>query len=460
MKKFLLVFVGALLIILILVGFWFLLTRNNSTDIEPATPFEGETGFGDFFDIESGGNIGFEGFTETLDEEDFIAETQIPILRQLSAEPVAGYTFFKKEFDFINPNIGDEETEGESTIKEDRYVFRFMERATGHIFETAEHTLTTEKITNTTTQQVYNAIFSNEGQYVVFEKTSATSESVDSFVGEIIEKEIETTTDENILLSEETEKEFVLEIEPYSIVSNFFVSSPSKNSFAYIISSNDSASITTDSFTSRGKESIFNSPIKEWQMDWKSDSINLTTKPSSKADGVSYLLNTNTGSLNKLIGGIKGLTTNISQDGETLLYSESSGNSVVVRVQDVVSGEASRLAISTLPEKCVFSKTRENIIYCGAQSNSTNASLPDDWYKGKVSFRDSIWEINTENNFVSIFYNFDENKFGEFDLINLDITEGDEYLTFVNKKDLTLWSLNLSVLNNEDSFSIDSPEDF
>ena len=93
-------------------------------------------------------------------------------------------------------------------------------------------------------------------------------------------------------------------------------------------------------------------------------------------------------------------------------------------------------------------------------SNSVNTKLPDDWYKGKVSFNDSIWKINTTTGLVEMFYNFNRNKFGSFDLIDLSLTEGDEFMLFKNKKDLTLWSLNLKELDNRNVFTTDSPEDF
>ncbi len=459
MKKFILVFLGIIIVVAIGLGVWMLINKSPLTN-NNGEPFSGESGFGSFFDTKNGRNNNFTGGPfDDLEESDFVATTKLPILRQLSAEPVAGYVFFKKEFEILNSNIGEEETVTEETIKEGRFVFRFIERATGHIFETAEHFLTTTKITNTTSPKIVSALFSDDGNFVFFEKLNITGEGIDSFIGEVVEQEIPQTNEDE--QTSTINKSYSLEIEPYSILSNLTVPSPNKNSFAYLVSSNESSSIFIDSFENKNKVEIFNTPIKEWLIDWTTqDTINMTTKPSSESVGHSYSLNTRTGSLNKLIGNINGLTTKISPNEEGLLYSETSGNSIITRFKSLESGEDRRIPLSVLPEKCVFSNTQDDVIYCGTQSNSVNTKLPDDWYKGKVSFNDSIWKINTTTGLVEMFYNFNRNKFGSFDLIDLSLTEGDEFMLFKNKKDLTLWSLNLKELDNRNVFTTDSPEDF
>jgi hypothetical protein len=361
MKKFLTVLSWIIIIAFLVFVFWFLFLRGGGTQ-EQQPVFEDDGGFGTFFDSSGTRNNSVVGGTEELEPQDFIRETRIPILRQLSREPVAGYTFFKKDFEVLNPIIGTS-TE-ESTETEEKYVFRFIERATGHILEVPEHELTTEKITSTTVQKIYNAFFSSDGTRVVFEKLSDGGEGVDSYFGEIITNTIEEE-------GEDPYEEVVFEVEPYSIISEFIDVSPSQNSFAYLVTGSDSSSLFVDNFEGSSKEEIFNSPIKNWLMDWGADGyIGLTTKPSSGEPGYSYIINVSTGSQTKVLDEIDGLTTKLSPSADYVLFAEADGRAIDLGVKNISTGFIDTLSIATLPEKCAFSKVDEKIVYCGAPNRS------------------------------------------------------------------------------------------
>ena len=97
------------------------------------------------------------------------------------------------------------------------------------------------------------------------------------------------------------------------------------------------------------------------------------------------------------------------------------------------------MGITTLPEKCVFSKTDENKIYCAVPISMPSAKYPDEWYQGLISFSDNLWQINVNTGIAKIiFYKSD------FDITNLFTDKNENYLFFTNKKDSTLWSLQIS----------------
>jgi hypothetical protein len=83
-----------------------------------------------------------------------------------------------------------------------------------------------------------------------------------------------------------------------------------------------------------------------------------------------------------------------------------------------------------------------------------------DLLKGQLFFSDFIWRINTEEGTIKLLYSFDQEKFGLFDVINVEITDEDEFILFRNKRDLTLWSLNLKELEGGARFTPESPVDF
>lgn len=438
MKKILFIIGGIVLIVLVGFGIWSLFLRGEDSIIKNV--FEDEVNFGTFFDTQGSVSNVFDGNYDDLEESDFVRETRLPILRQISSEPVAGYTFFTKEFEELkNVELGtttESSTEPEKILV-DKYVFRFIERGTGHVYETVEDSLTVEKVTNTTIQKINTAIFSENNSKILFEKLSDTEEGIDSFVAEIIIPENSTSTQP------------YLEIQPYSIISDSFSKEPKTNNFIYLISSSYSSSIVKDNFENLTEKILVDIPLKDLLIEWGGESLALlTTKPSYDQPGYSYLLNTNTGSYKKILGEINGLTTKINSEGTKVLYSESNNNSISLNILDLETKEIKSLSLSALPEKCVFSNMDENIIYCASQNRNTTENLPDGWYKGKILFEDLIWKINTETNQTSLVYNFDSTKYGFFDAINLKLTPEDEYLTFVNKRDLSLWSLSLKELGS------------
>ncbi len=86
-------------------------------------------------------------------------------------------------------------------------------------------------------------------------------------------------------------------------------------------------------------------------------------------------------------------------------------------------------------------ESEENTTYCAIPRNLTLRNLPDNWYKGIASFSDDIWRINLETNEAELVMELTEN----IDVVNMKINETGDYLAFLNKKDMTLWGIDLSL---------------
>lgn len=200
----------------------------------------------------------------------------------------------------------------------------------------------------------------------------------------------------------------------------------------------------TYNFATKAKKQIFETPLTEWMANWGSDSkIDLTTKASGLVDGFSYLLDAKTGSFVKDVGSKKGLTTLLSPDGKKLLYSEYSNNQISTSVVDLVSNKVTSISPATLPEKCVWTKDSKKI-YCAAAIKGVAFLYPDDWYKGKISFDDSLWVIDTNDMTGNIIYDFTAKSGQHIDAINLQLNSNENYLGFINKKDGILWGFDLA----------------
>jgi hypothetical protein len=197
-------------------------------------------------------------------------------------------------------------------------------------------------------------------------------------------------------------------------------------------------------FDSTNKNEVFNSPFNEWLPQWpEAYVIALTTKAASIADGYLYFLNIRSGSFEKVLGGVLGLTANTSPDLNFVLYSESADNRFKTSVYDRGENTRYNLPITTLPEKCAWSSTEEHTVYCGVPNTVAPGAYPDAWYQGVVSFTDTIWEINAATRVANQVINPTEIVRAEFDIINPSVSDDGTLLLFTNKKDSTLWSLAL-----------------
>ena len=104
------------------------------------------------------------------------------------------------------------------------------------------------------------------------------------------------------------------------------------------------------------------------------------------------------------------------------------------------------IPIFTFPEKCVWSKDNINI-YCGIPTQNISNNSLENWYKGNILFSDDIWSINTKTTKIKKIISPSEIEEEGIDIINISITDNNDYLIFMNKKDYTLWGL--QIISNE-----------
>lgn len=198
------------------------------------------------------------------------------------------------------------------------------------------------------------------------------------------------------------------------------------------------AGIAAD-FKNKNQRKIFELPFGEFNVGWPAkDTITLLTKPSAEVEGYLYFINQKTGSLTRLLGGIKGLTVSVSSFADKIVYSRALSSEIETFLYDAKKETTSSFGIKTLPEKCSWGKKNKDIIYCSVPSESLFGKYPDIWYQGLVFFDDYILSKNVSTGETKLLLD----KFGA-DIVNLVVSEDDKHLIFTNKKDGTLWSLQL-----------------
>lgn len=309
---------------------------------------------------------------------------------------------------------------GSSTANSSSVIF--VDRGNGHIFQSFIEGTTT-KISDTTILRVYESFFDTKGKNVILRYLKEGSDEITSLFAPVAPEIKAKNVSKNILnlaVSPKGDRIFTLEKSSVGVIG--FVSK--------IDGSN--------------KTQVFDSPLTGWVVSWpEENTVALNTKASNISSGYLYFVDIKKNIVKKILGPINGLTSNTSHDLKKIIYSSSNiskTNTSLFTLGDKTSQDTLFL---TLPEKCVWSNIKKNGIYC-AVPTEVKGSLPDDWYKGQIKNTDQIWYLNTTTNDIHKVSNLFEASGEYIDAINLVLDPKEQALFFINKSDLSLWSIDLT----------------
>lgn len=373
----------------------------SSSDIGSATP--------------SGSlQAGSDTSTTTINSDPSIPQR----IHQITADPISGSIVIES---------------GSTTL------VRYVDRATGHIYEAPIDIGAPTQISNTTIPKISEALWVPDGS-AVYLRYLGVSGSLKTFYAKI-KASSGTSTD----------------MSPYTLEGNFLPDNITSLSLApngvkifYLGSGGNSAIGVITNQDGSKKVQVFSSPLDNWQSMWsETGSLLLTSNAASSIPGISSLLSNVTSgkglSQNKILTNIFGLSTSISPSGEYVIYSEIVNGTVVLKAISLKEKvpTARTLSLKTLPEKCVWSKKDKGTLFCAIPQNISGSNVPDSWYQGVVSFVDTFWKINITSGETNLIYSPQSSNY-QYDAINLGLNTDESYLVFTNKKDNSLWSLQLS----------------
>ncbi len=349
-----------------------------------------------------------------------LAPTTRPALRHLSLVPVAGAGIY--------------DTASSTQV-------RHIERGTGYIYQSRIGDTEQTKLSNTPIIKIYEAFWTDKSSGVIIQKLKEDDQTVDSFLITMSSPSLIQSTSTSLASSLSSK-----------ITSNFLGSniqsialSPKKDRVAYLIPSLTGGVTGVVAKTDgSGKVQTFDSPLKSWTLTWPSDtSLAFTTKATSNNPGFLYFVSTVTNASTKILGGIDGLTTLTNTDASRVLFSKSIEGGITTQVFDVKLGRTEDAGFTTLPEKCVWSKKEKTVVYCGIPLSIPQNNYPDAWYKGKMFFSDELWKIDTLTGIFERVADLRALSNQDIDVTSLILNSRENLLVFINKADLTLWSLEL-----------------
>ena len=350
-----------------------------------------------------------------------ITQNNLPVLRKISNLPVAGAV-----------SVIRTGGEGKTATSTNTYV-RYIEKNTGNIYETEVDTGKTIRLSNTTIPGIANSMWSQDGESLVIRYIDSKENTVESFLARIKSGEQKRGSTEGVFLQNDI---------------NTITPSIGGNKVFYINSSSGKADAIITDFDGKNKKYITTLPINGWVSQYeiknKRGVVFLTTKASGYAYGYMYKLDTVSGALRKVLGGIPGLTTLVNNFGNLVLYSQTGVGNISLYSYDINGKSSDFVPFSTLPEKCAWGEYKKSqIIYCGVPKTIDKSLFPDSWYQGVSSFSDDIWVYDTTTKNFGVLADINKLASVDIDIIKPFLDDTETHLFFINKKDSTLWVLNI-----------------
>lgn len=191
---------------------------------------------------------------------------------------------------------------------------------------------------------------------------------------------------------------------------------------------------------------LFQTRLENLEVFWPlPDKIYILNKPSGNTQGSLFAIDVSSGNLNKILSDLYGLAVSWSPDGQKIIYqtTEQKGKNLKLYVALADGSQAKQLPVSTLVEKCVWSKDSQ-IIFCAVpQKISESAVLPDDYILKRLIFQDDFFLVDTAaQKETKIAQSGTEQS---FDASSFLLSPEEDYLFFINQRDGLLYNIKLNL---------------
>ena len=289
----------------------------------------------------------------------------------------------------------------------------FMDKETGNIYKTLYPSLETIRLTNTTLQGINFAAFSKNADFVSILKGSGPYyKLISSRLG----------ADPDSSFSESEVDNSVINL----------ISSKTENIFYYLKSEENNTTSINSFSPSLGKISRLGE-IKFSDIFISGEdkqNIYASSKPSSNIKQLTAILNKKNNTFNYVSG-----ANNNKHESDGSVIKENSG---LISLGDMANNK-NNFTLKSFSNKC--SDVRGVYLVCGVDDTASDEfRISDYWYSGKISFTDSLSFLKiTDGETTSIPVSLISGE--PLDTYNLN--SADDFLTFQNKNDESLWLVDL-----------------
>lgn len=301
-------------------------------------------------------------------------------------------------------------------------IVRYVESETGHIFETAPKSLSVTRISNTTIPRIQNAVWFGDRSFIL--QYLDESNEIKNYLASLA-----SSTPDQALIGD-----FVTGTTGAFSVGN--------DEMFYESLRSDSGLVVYQVDTKKKtREAVFISPIRSWGFLPTTGGLFVESAPSS---GIGYLYQLQADqSLKKIVGNISGLMAVPNATGTYVAFSTTNAAGTSLYVINTETSIVSRSPVSTLAEKCAWVPGKAVLLFCGVPAKIAGVSV-ESWLMGTQSLSDDAWLIDPIRGSAQILRSLEKETGRAIDIENPQVSPDGAYALFMNKNDLSLWSLSLS----------------
>lgn len=326
---------------------------------------------------------------------------KLPALRQLTTRPVAGAVATEKGV-------------------------RYSERGTGHLYEINITDGKETLIGGTTIPQTVIVQFSSDGNTMAF--TTEKNEVREIIVGKL------TKGDGGMLGIDGV----TLPLGAREI--GLGTTATTSGHIQYLLNTETGSSGYIYDLATKKSTSVFSIPLRDVRVLWGSP-LYVYTSPTAQEDGYAYEVKGNkllyiTASAPSLMAIPYATGLMVTKHTKTGLITEDLG------------APKYQAAGVFFNEKCVSIPKQIASLYCATPTNElSEGEYPDDWYKGKASFSDILWNVNIGSTTATVLSNFLAESGREIDVASIYVSADGNYIYFINKNDGALWLFDTTISN-------------
>ncbi len=316
-----------------------------------------------------------------------------PALRQVTAKPTSGFTF-----------------------REGR-VLRYIERETGHVFDTPYDSFKTTRVSNTTIPGAFSIVWLANNSFVM--QYAGVGGEVRNFLATLAS----STPDQSLT------GRFLDEAEEIH-------ASAKEGEILRVQKTGRGTLIDRVNIESGASETIFSSSLRSWRTVSTDNALYVLTAASS-VDGFLYKVGPEQ-ELERVLGSTRGLSALPHPEGRYIAY--SSGNNLAVF--DTEESRSYPTQVDAIADKCAWFRGTTPLLFCGVSAGVTLTS-PEGWYMGVQNFSDRAWVINPMRGTATLVSNLDLDAGRTIDMWRPSVSPDGSYAAFMDKGDLSLWLLKL-----------------
>jgi hypothetical protein len=313
------------------------------------------------------------------------------------------------------------------TVRATSTVLIFVDRITGYVYGFPLLTGKAYQISNTLLPGIYDAYFYEKGTRVMMRYIDQDKNQVVGVTAEVPNVQ---------------ENEMALPLKNIQYIRSKVTSVATnlkKDRIAYTVATNSGSDIY--SLTKEGVTRVTSSPFGEWSLSYGGNTLHATTKPSAYIEGSTFTVPQFQSEVTEKTG----LMSTPSSEGLMLnsMWAKDGLTNFITN-----NGDIKIASFKTLASKCSWGDKKFLVCAIPKMIPKTTEGLPDDWFQGRISFDDDFFIINSSTGDPSSLYTFKPED-GIFDVTNISISEGNNYLGFNKKQDASLWLLNLDLIKGE-----------